>query len=145
MAAHVDIEYAVYTVRKWPMVQRPYWDKLCFALSLVDEVMEQAKITKWSTSRTFKGSEIVGTICAHPLCGQGYDHNVPILDAPYVTDEAGTGIVHIAAAHGEEDFELVKDYNETVAEDEQVEITDNVADDGTFRDSCAIIRRVKNY
>ena len=146
MAYGANIEYAVYTVEEvaeGSLAQ--IGDKVAFATSLVDDVMAQAKITKWGTSRTFMGSEMVGTVCAHPMRGQGFDHNVPVLDAPYVTDDAGTGFVHIAPAHGEEDFYLIQEHNTKIriAQNngadidgyaEEVEIPDNVADDGTFRD-----------
>ena len=45
-------------------------------------------------------------IAAHPLRGQGFDHDAPLLAADYVTTDQGTGFVHIAPAHGEEDFAL---------------------------------------
>ena len=43
---------------------------------------------------------------AHPLAGQGYDFDVPVLAADFVTDDTGTGLVHIAPSHGQDDFEL---------------------------------------
>jgi len=135
MAVNEDLDYAVFTVEETAEGSTAQvGDKICFAINLVDSVMAQAKITKWSQGRMIRGSDIVGTICAHPLAGKGYEHRVPILAAPYVTDEAGTGIVHIAAAHGEEDYDLVMAHNVHADDKEKVEITDNVADDGTFRD-----------
>ena len=48
-----------------------------------------------------------GTLtCRHPLAGQGYDFDVPVLAGDFVTDETGTGLVHIAPGHGQDDFEL---------------------------------------
>ena len=44
----------------------------------------------------FIGKDVTGTICAHPLRGQGYDYDVPCHMADYVTDENGTGFVHVA-------------------------------------------------
>ncbi|HEY4940255.1 MAG TPA: isoleucine--tRNA ligase [Rhizomicrobium sp.] len=46
-------------------------------------------------------------ICAHPLRGQGYDFDVPVLPGEHVTADTGTGFVHMAPGHGEEDFELM--------------------------------------
>jgi isoleucyl-tRNA synthetase len=45
-------------------------------------------------------------VCAHPLCGKGYDFDVPLLAGDHVTDDAGTGFVHTAPGHGREDFEV---------------------------------------
>ena len=63
-------------------------------------------------------------ICAHPLRGRGYDHDVPLLLGDLVTTEAGTGFVHIAPGHGEDDFDLGRAHG--------LEIPETVGDDGTF-------------
>ena len=56
------------------------------------------------SQHVYKGAELAGLVCAHPLRGQGYDHDAPLLPAEYVTTDQGTGFVHTAPAHGEEDF-----------------------------------------
>ena len=50
----------------------------------------------------FKGSILEGQKCVHPLVKRD---SVLIL-APFVTLEAGTGCVHIAPGHGQEDYEI---------------------------------------
>jgi isoleucyl-tRNA synthetase len=47
-------------------------------------------------------------VCVHPLKGlaTGYGHDVPLLAADYVTEEAGTGFVHCSPGHGRDDFEV---------------------------------------
>ena len=45
-------------------------------------------------------------ICKHPLNSEGYEFDIPLLDADFVTDDAGTGFVHIAPSHGQDDYEL---------------------------------------
>jgi isoleucyl-tRNA synthetase len=47
-----------------------------------------------------------GLVCAHPFRTKGVDFEVPLLPGAHVTAEAGTGFVHTAPGHGEEDFEL---------------------------------------
>ncbi len=44
--------------------------------------------------------------CAHPFHGHGYDFPVPLLMGSHVTADTGTGFVHTAPGHGEEDFDL---------------------------------------
>lgn len=100
-------------------------EKLVVALSLAEQVKVAAKIENWNCIAELTGADIVGTICAHPLRGQGYEFDVPVLKGDFVTEDAGTGFVHIAPSHGEDDFYLGKASG--------LEITDNVADDGTFR------------
>ncbi len=47
-----------------------------------------------------------GLVCSHPLRSGGYDFAVPLLPAAHVTADAGTGFVHTAPGHGEEDYEV---------------------------------------
>ena len=47
-----------------------------------------------------------GLVAAHPFRGRGYEFDVPLLAGEHVTAETGTGFVHTAPGHGEEDFEL---------------------------------------
>jgi isoleucyl-tRNA synthetase len=47
-----------------------------------------------------------GVVSAHPFRGQGFDFDVPLLSGDHVTADTGTGFVHTAPGHGEEDFEL---------------------------------------
>jgi isoleucyl-tRNA synthetase len=54
----------------------------------------------------FKGEVLEGQKCMHPLINR---HSVLIL-APFVTLEAGTGAVHIAPGHGQEDYEIGLEY-----------------------------------
>ena len=84
------------------------------------------------------GSAFAGTVCAHPLRGEGYDFPVPLIPADHVTTEQGTGFVHIAPGHGAEDFEAVAHYNAGLAADGggrgSIETPATVDDDGCFYD-----------
>lgn len=132
------IEYAVYTVTEVAEDSRvALGSKIALATSLADDVKAQAKITAWEQSRVFTGAELAGTICAHPLRGQGYDFDVPLLEGDFVTDDAGTGFVHIAPGHGEDDFWLGMQHG--------IEVTDNVTDDGKFRDHVPLFAGLPIY
>jgi isoleucyl-tRNA synthetase len=50
----------------------------------------------------FKGEVLEGQKCVHPLIKR----NSLLILAPFVTLEAGTGAVHIAPGHGQEDYEI---------------------------------------
>ena len=56
--------------------------------------------------RAFPGAALAGTVARHPLRGQGYDFDVPLLAADFVEADQGTGLVHIAPGHGADDCEL---------------------------------------
>jgi len=71
-----------------------------------------------------KGAELAGTICRHPLHGQGYDFDVPLLPGGFVTDTDGTGFVHIAPGHGADDFDLGRKHG--------IAVPGTVAADGTY-------------
>ncbi|MFC3096648.1 isoleucine--tRNA ligase [Alteraurantiacibacter palmitatis] len=62
--------------------------------------------------KIFKGSELAGTICRHPMhhLGGFYAEPRPMLPGDFVTTESGTGLVHMAPDHGEDDFALCKEH-----------------------------------
>jgi isoleucyl-tRNA synthetase len=53
-------------------------------------------------SRIFKGSELAGLTYQHPFL----DRIGTVYTADFVTAEAGTGLVHIAPGHGQDDYQL---------------------------------------
>jgi isoleucyl-tRNA synthetase len=81
-------------------------ETLLIAAELVDVVVKQAGIETYSVLDRFPGAALSGTTAAHPLRGQGYDFDVPLLAAGFVEADQGTGLVHIAPGHGADDFEL---------------------------------------
>jgi len=54
----------------------------------------------------FKGAILEGQKCMHPLINR----NSVLILAPFVTLDAGTGAVHIAPGHGQEDYEIGLEY-----------------------------------
>jgi len=81
-------------------------DRLVFADDLADSIAEACGISAMTRSNDVPVEVFKDTILNHPLNGQGYDHDVPMLPADYVTTDQGTGIVHIAPGHGAEDYVL---------------------------------------
>lgn len=68
------------------------------------------KILKWDhvkTLGTFKGQALEHKTYQHPL----YDRVSPIIVGEHVTDTDGTGLVHTAPGHGEDDYRIGKSYN----------------------------------
>jgi isoleucyl-tRNA synthetase len=57
-----------------------------------------------------KGSDLAGVIAQHPMhhLGGFYAKPRPFLPADFVTTDTGTGLVHLAPDHGEDDFLLCK-------------------------------------
>ncbi|HSM53939.1 MAG TPA: class I tRNA ligase family protein, partial [Erythrobacter sp.] len=77
---------------------------------------------------SFKGSDLAGTNARHPMhhLGGFYATPRPFLPGDFVTTDSGTGLVHMAPDHGEDDFELCKDHG--------IEPQFAVDDAGLYRD-----------
>ena len=80
--------------------------KVVIAEALLESVIKDCKIENYETLKKFKGKEFKDTVCKHPFFKLGYDYEIPLLDARFVTTEQGTGIVHCAPSHGPDDFNL---------------------------------------
>ncbi|MEI6558832.1 MAG: class I tRNA ligase family protein, partial [Rhodospirillaceae bacterium] len=85
-----------------------------------------AGITDWQLLARIPGDSLAGTVCQHPLRGDGYDFEVPLLPGDFVTTDTGTGFVHIAPGHGEDDFFLGRKFG--------IEVPETVGEDGRFLD-----------
>ena len=81
-------------------------EKFVIADALADNVKAGARIESWNRLNDVKGEMLRYSIAAHPLRGQGYDFDVPLLAGEHVTADTGTGFVHTAPGHGREDFEV---------------------------------------
>ena len=75
-----------------------------------------------------RGAELAGTIARHPMHALGgfFAEPRPFLPGDHVTTEAGTGLVHMAPDHGEEDFLVCKAAG--------IDPVFAVADDGRYRE-----------
>jgi isoleucyl-tRNA synthetase len=112
-------------------------ERLVVALELLPQFLKDVGIATHHVVHVFKGAELAGTICAHPLRDRGYDFDVPLLLGDFVTLEAGTGLVHIAPNAGEDDFVLGREHG--------LEVADTVGDDGTYNDWVPLFAGVHVY
>ncbi len=64
----------------------------------------------WSVVWAGKGSDLAGATARHPMHALGgfFAKPRPFLPGDFVTTDAGTGLVHMAPDHGEDDFLLCK-------------------------------------
>jgi isoleucyl-tRNA synthetase len=99
-----EMEYGVYEVTETGEGSLgKIGEKIALADALADQTAKQAKITLKRIGK----ADLNGAVAAHPLRGRGYDFDVPLLPGEHVTADTGTGFVHTAPGHGEEDFELI--------------------------------------
>jgi isoleucyl-tRNA synthetase len=80
---------------------------LVVATSLRDAVMERIGVDSVTVLGVCRGKSLEGLNLNHPL----YDRTVPVILGEHVTTEAGTGAVHTAPGHGEEDFIVGREYD----------------------------------
>ena len=82
-------------------------DILVMAEPLVERVMGDIGASEYSVTETFAGSDMEGLKCKHPWA----DWDSVIVLAAYVTTEQGSGCVHTAPGHGQEDYLTGLEYN----------------------------------
>ena len=100
LAVNRDVDYSLVA----------YGDKKFYVASdRVEKVMtdEKHQPLEYSIVKTIKGSELVGKRF-EPLFENRGPAAHKILHADFVTTEDGTGIVHVAPAYGEDDYELCR-------------------------------------
>ncbi|MDU2066925.1 MAG: isoleucine--tRNA ligase, partial [Sporomusaceae bacterium] len=76
------------------------------ATELIESVVTANHLGEYTILGSLKGSELEGALFHHPFM----DRQSPILLGEHVTLEAGTGCVHTAPGHGQEDFEIGMKY-----------------------------------
>ena len=90
------------------------------AEGLLESVMDKFGIQKYQVLEKFPGTKLEGLKCQHPFI----DRDSVLILARYVTLDVGTGCVHTAPGHGQEDYESGVEYG--------LEIYSPVDDDGRF-------------
>jgi len=80
--------------------------KIVIAEALLDSVIQDCGLQNYKNLKKFQGKDFKDTFCNHPFFNLGYDYDIPMFEARFVTIEQGTGIVHCAPSHGPDDFNL---------------------------------------
>jgi len=111
IALHPDFNYVAVDVGK---------EVYILAEELLSEVMRKFGIREYKILEKFQGRVLEGLKCRHPFL----ERDSVIIVAPYVTLDAGTGCVHTAPGHGQEDYESGVQYG--------LEIYSPVDDEGRF-------------
>jgi isoleucyl-tRNA synthetase len=94
IALHPEYEYA------WVEIKNKKSEKWLIAKDLVNQVMEQSGIKNYKITEVNKGKDLEELEYSHPLL----DKKCTVVTANYVTLEEGTGCVHTAPGHGQEDY-----------------------------------------
>ena len=81
--------------------------RLVVAHDLVEYVAERCSLENVETLGTVAGSALEHLRLKHPF----NDYDVPVILGDHVTTETGTGAVHTAPGHGQEDFDIGRVYD----------------------------------
>ena len=111
VALHPELDYV--------LVQVP-GERLLLAEGLLEDVMQRAGLAEYEVLGRVTGAELEGLTLQHPF----HAREVPMILGEHVTLDAGTGAVHTAPAHGQEDFFIGQQY--------KLPVTNPLDDEGLF-------------
>ncbi|WP_113386989.1 isoleucine--tRNA ligase [Bacillus pumilus] len=97
ICVHPKLEYSVLQVGA---------ERYVVASELVEQVAKTLGFEEYEVVKTLKGKELDNVVAEHPIYGR--DSLVMLGD--HVTTDAGTGCVHTAPGHGEDDFNVSMKY-----------------------------------
>ncbi len=106
LSMHEKVEYALVQCEKDGQPQR-----FILAQDLVESAMKRYGVEDFTVLGQCEGSALELTRFKHPI----YDFDVPIILGDHVTTDSGTGVVHTAPGHGQEDYVVGQKYNIEVA------------------------------
>jgi isoleucyl-tRNA synthetase len=91
IAVHPDFDYSLVRTGE---------ELLWLAAERVEAVMKECRILEWAVLLTVKGSALENLVARHPWI----ERDSRFITADYVTLDQGTGLVHTAPGHGQEDY-----------------------------------------
>ncbi len=126
VAYGVDFEYSLVEVKQAhekavAKAGQKYW----FATDLLESATKYCGMEEFEVIKTQKGSDFEGVVLSHPF----YERESPMIEGFHVTTDGGTGFVHIAPAHGAEDFQIGREVG--------LELECQVLGDGTYSETVA--------
>lgn len=102
VALHPELDYALVQCRTERGPERLLIAEARLKDAMVRYGVEEYRVVAYAVGRDLEGVEV-----RHPF----YARSVPVVLSSHVTAETGTGAVHIAPAHGEEDYLIGKQYD----------------------------------
>ncbi len=96
IAVHQDFDYSLFEVN----------GELYIAANKLIPVLAEIMKGEYKILKEFKGVDLKGLNTEHPL----YDRDSLMINTDYVTLDAGTGCVHTAPGHGEDDYRAGLEY-----------------------------------
>ncbi|CDK25569.1 unnamed protein product [Kuraishia capsulata CBS 1993] len=94
----------------YTLVKTPSGEYLIIAVDLVNSVLKLEGVDHSLEDVVFKGSDITGSTYVNPLFTTSTE-TFPIIAGVHVTSTAGTGLVHTAPGHGNDDYLVCLSHN----------------------------------
>lgn len=117
IAVHADFDY---------ILLENGGERLIVAAALADKFKESTGLELSQHGDTRKGSTLQGLAARHPFL----DRHATVHTAEFVTLETGSGCVHIAPGHGDDDYQLGRRVG--------LELLSPVDDYGRFTEECGV-------
>lgn len=105
ISVHPDYEYSVIEVADHRLPATDH-SLLILATELVPSCMEKWGISDFKTVGKVQGKDLKGVVCRHPFI----ERDSVVVTGKHVTLDAGTGCVHTAPGHGEDDYRIGLEY-----------------------------------
>jgi isoleucyl-tRNA synthetase len=122
VALHAELDYALLEVTREGAAP----EQIVLAVELAGSVLQRAGIATARELARARGAALEGLALRHPF----YDRTVPVILGEHVTLESGTGAVHTAPGHGQEDFAIGRKYG--------LPVDNPVGNDGRFLPSTQL-------
>jgi isoleucyl-tRNA synthetase len=97
VALHPELEYVLVQIKTERGIEC-----LALAQALLADCLARYGVTESRILGNCTGEKLAGLLLQHPF----YERQAPVILGAHVTADAGTGAVHIAPAHGEDDYLL---------------------------------------
>ena len=126
ISVHPDLTYVVVEANS---------NKYLVAEALLEAVTKEIGWEDAAVVQKVKGNELENILAAHPL----YDRDSLVMLGEHVTTDAGTGCVHTAPGHGEDDFHVGQKYGLEVlcpVDDKGVMTSEAPGFEGLFYDTA---------
>lgn len=141
VAVHPDLIYVMFKTQGG--------EEIVFVEDLLDTLKKKLAL-EGEIIKKIKGRELEGIVLRHPFLGR----DLKVVLADYVSNQDGTGCVHIAPGHGQEDYEVSLKYNLPIimpvddkgrfVRSSEYEVPDSVAGKNVFEANDAVLALLRD-
>jgi isoleucyl-tRNA synthetase len=117
IAVHADLDYVLLENTS---------ERLIVAAGRAEAFLQETRLELSKHGKPRKGATLQGLMAHHPFL----DRKAPVHTAEFVTLETGSGCVHIAPGHGDDDYQLGRKVG--------LELLSPVDDYGKFTEECGV-------